>query len=51
MRMQQTFTKRVQETALLGWGGHPQEIVQEIKIWLCWQIEYAQTSCPRKWDL
>ena len=43
--------KKIKDKAWLGWKGDPLGIVQETKIWTCWQMVYAQTRiCPRKRD-
>ena len=39
--MDQTVMKGIQQQAWLGWKGDLSGIVQETKVWLYWQIEYA----------
>ena len=49
--MQQTSKKEILDKAWLSGEDDPLGIVQEIKIWPCWQMVYAQTrNRPRKWD-
>ena len=41
----------MQDCAWLGGKGDPLRIVQEIKIWPCWQMVFAQTRIyPSKSD-
>ena len=50
--MQQTITEGIQGQTWLGEKGDPLEIVQETKVWPCWQMVYAQArTCPRKWEM
>ena len=41
--MQQIGQKGVQILARPGWRANPLGIVQDIKIWLCYQMLYVQT--------
>ena len=49
--MQQTGTKGIQDNAWMGEKDDWLGTIQKIKVWLCWQMVYAQTRiCLRKWD-